>query len=278
MCKLSISPSQSARASLATYFRAIVAIPLLSAEEERELVRRVADGDAAARDHLVRANLRLVVNIARRYLGRGLDLEDLIAEGNLGLMRAVRGFDPSLNTRFSTYATLWIKSVIRRAILQMGRPIRFPGYINTLLLKWRRTSTRLREEYGRFPTEEEVARRVALAPKKLRNVLHAVRVCSAMPLTGNAFEEWHPEKYQADPRSAVPDNHLVQAEELYQVLALLDRLEERQVRVLCLRFGLGGERPRTLDEIGKRFGLTRERVRQIEKGALDELAELLQGA
>src|SRR5262249_45449434 len=139
MRKLYVSPISSVPASIATYFRAIVDTPLLDAAEEKDLAGRAAKGDRAARDHLVCANLRLVVNIARRYLGRGLPLEDLIGEGNLGLMRAVRGFDPLRNTRFSTYATFWIKASIRYAILFMGKHIRIPRYLNTHLLKWRRT-------------------------------------------------------------------------------------------------------------------------------------------
>jgi RNA polymerase primary sigma factor len=277
MWKLNVSPPQAVQAPLATYFRDIQQAPHLNAEEEQGLAGRVEEGDGDARDHLVRANLRLVVNLARRYLGRGLALEDLIAEGNLGLMRAVRGFHPSLNTRFSTYATFWIKASIQNAIINTGKPIRIPTNMYGLLGKWRRASARLQEELGRPPTEEEVARRLGLTPKKLRNILHAVHIYNAMPQTGCAFEEWSPAKDQPDHRSSMPDSHLVNAEELRQVLVLLDKLEERKVRVLRLRFGLGGEGPCTLDEIGQRFGLTRERVRQIEKRALAELAKRLQG-
>jgi RNA polymerase primary sigma factor len=277
MWKLNVSPPQAVQAPLATYFRDINDIPCLNAEEEKGLAGRVKEGDCEARDQMVRANLHLVVNIARGYLGRGLALEDLIAEGNLGLMRAVRGFDPSLNTRFSTFANYWIKATIRLAILHTGKPIRIPTSTCSLLVKWRRASARLQEERGRPPTAEEVARRLDLTPQKLRNILHAVHIANAMPKTGYAFEEWSPENDLPDHRSSQPDSHLVHAEELRRVRDLLDKLGERKVRVLHLRFGLGDEGPCTFEEIGRRFGLSRERVRQIEKGALAELAKSLRG-
>jgi RNA polymerase primary sigma factor len=276
MGKFFVSQIKAAQASLATYFRDIQKAPLLDAAEEKSLASRVEEGDREARDHLVRANLRLVVYIARRYLGRGLDLEDLIAEGNLGLMRAVQSFDPSMGTRFSTFASFWIKATIQHAIRYTSRPIRIPTALYGLLVKWRRTRARLRDQLGRAPTEDEVARQLNFPPKKLRYVLHALHISKAMPKTGYAFEEWSPEKDLPDHRSALPERWLVRAEELRRVFVLLTKLDERQVQVLCLRFGLGGESPCTLSEISQRFGLTRERVRQIEEGALGELAELLQ--
>src|SRR5262249_45633116 len=150
-----------------TYLRDINKTPLLSAAEERELAYRVEEGDGPARDAMVRANLRLVVNIARAYLGRGLPLEDLIAEGNLGLVRAVEGFDPSLGGRFSTYASYWIKQSIKRAVINTAKAVRLPAYMHELLTKWKRAATALQEELGRPATPEEVAGLLGLPQKKL---------------------------------------------------------------------------------------------------------------
>jgi RNA polymerase primary sigma factor len=151
---------------LETYLGEINETPLLSADEEKQLALRIEEGDSEARDHMVRANLRLVVNIARSYTGKGLGLQDLIAEGNLGLMRAVEGFDPSMNTRFSTYASYWIKQSIKRAVINTGKTIRIPAYMNELLVKWRRATARLQDELGRAPTNEEIAASLNLPRKK----------------------------------------------------------------------------------------------------------------
>jgi RNA polymerase primary sigma factor len=271
-----LSRSRSAQAPLETYFRDINDTPLLSAEEERELAFRIGEGDPEARDHLVRANLRLVVNIARRYIKTGMDLADLIAEGNLGLLRAVEAFDASMNTRFSTYASFWIKQSIKRAIVYTGKPIRIPAYMNELLVKWRRTSSQLEDVLGRPPTEEEVAQELNLRPKKLRIIKEALAIFNSMPVTGSALGKRPLEESHLDPRNCTPDTFLVHSEDLHQILGLLEKLDEREAMVLRMRFGLDGEDPCTLEEIGNRLGLTRERVRQIERFALGKLAERLQ--
>jgi RNA polymerase sigma factor (sigma-70 family) len=151
------SKTAPVQSPLETYLGEINETPLLSADEEKELAQRIEGGDSEARDHMVRANLRLVVNIARSYTGKGLGLQDLIAEGNLGLLRAVEGFDPSMNTRFSTYASYWIKQSIKRAVINTGKTIRIPAYMNELLVKWRRATAKLQDELGRIPTQEEKA-------------------------------------------------------------------------------------------------------------------------
>src|SRR5213596_2421084 len=163
-------PSEAVQSPLETYLREINETPLLNAEEEKELAYRIEDGDSEARDRMVRANLRLVVNIARSYTGKGLGLQDLIAEGNLGLMRAVEGFDPAMNTRFSTYASYWIKQSIKRAVINTGKTIRIPAYMNELLVKWRRATAKLQDKLGRNPTNEEVARFMN-PPKKKLNII-----------------------------------------------------------------------------------------------------------
>jgi RNA polymerase primary sigma factor len=264
------------QAPLETYFRDINETALLSAEAERELAHRIEEGDTEARDHLVRANLRLVVNIARGYVGKGLNLEDLIAEGNLGLLRAVEGFDASMNTRFSTYAAYWIKQSIKRLIINTAKTVRLPAYMVELLTKWRRATARLQEELGRAPTEEEIAASLSLPKKKLNIIKKAIRIHNALPQggqddAGNAVDEM-----LMDNNTKSPDLALADADELRQVLALLDKMDSREATVLRLRFGLDGENPKTLMEIGERLGLTRERVRQIENEALSKLNESLQ--
>src|SRR5213596_2797238 len=162
--------TDSVQSPLETYLREINETPLLSADQEKQLAYRIEVGDSEARDQMVRANLRLVVNIARNYTGKGLQLQDLIEEGNLGLLRAVEGFDPTMETRFSTYASYWIKQSIKRALVNTGKTIRIPAYMVELLAKWRRASAKLQEDLGRPPTQEEVARFMN-PPKKKLNII-----------------------------------------------------------------------------------------------------------
>src|ERR1700687_5671013 len=157
--------TDSVQSPLETYLREITETPLLNADEEKQLAYRIAEGDCEARDLMVRANLRLVVNLARGYTGKGLGLQDLIAEGNLGLLRAIEAFDPSMNTRFRTYASFWIKQSIKRAMIHSAKTMRFPAYVVELLAKWRRANAQLQDKLGRPPTEEEVARSLKL-PRK----------------------------------------------------------------------------------------------------------------
>src|SRR3954468_4046910 len=171
----------SVQSPLETYLREINETALLSADEEKELAYRIEVGDNAARDRMVRANLRLVVNIARSYTGKGLGLQDLIEEGNLGLLRAVEGFDPPMNTRFSTYASYWIKQSIKRALVNTAKTIRIPAYMVELLQKWRRASAKLQDELGRTPTHEEIARSMNLPKKKLAIIKKAIRVYNTAP-------------------------------------------------------------------------------------------------
>jgi RNA polymerase primary sigma factor len=267
--------SEAVQSPLETYLREINETPLLSANEEKELAYRIETGDAAARDQMVRANLRLVVNIARGYTGKGLGLQDLIEEGNLGLLRAVEGFDPSMNTRFSTYASYWIKQSIKRALVNTAKTIRIPAYMVELLAKWRRATTKLQDDLGRVPTHEEVAKVLGLPKKKLNIIKKAIRVYNSAPQTDQPEAGWSIDEMLMDARSKTPDAEMVETDDLSHVMQLLDKMDKREATVLRMRFGLDDEEPKTLKEIGECLGLTRERVRQIESEALSKLSENL---
>lgn len=257
---------------LQIYLQDINHTPLLTAPEERELAARVAEGDPEARDHMVKANLRLVVNIARGYLGKGLNLEDLIEEGNLGLMRAVEGFDGGMDTRFSTYASFWIKQSIRRAVMNQGKPIRLPAYMVSLLSKWRRVTVALTERLKRPPTIEEVGKALKLSKKKVGIVAKAIRVNNLGPHNDSSDEDQaFLDDTLTDDRSKSPDELLIESDSLERILSRLDQLEEREALVVRMRFGLEPYPPMTLREVGERLGLTRERVRQLENHALMQL-------
>lgn len=263
----------SAQSPLETYLREINETSLLSAKEERELARQIEQGDVRARDRMVRANLRLVVNIARGYVGKGLSLQDLIEEGNLGLLRAVEGFDPDMGTRFSTYASYWIKQSIKRALINSAKTIRIPAYMVELLSKWRRGSARLNEELGRTPTAEEVARVLGVPKKKLSIIKKAIQVYNSAPQSDQTDAGWSLGEMVMDERLKAPDEELLDHDVLSTVLELLETLESREATVLRMRFGLGLPQSHTLKEIGTQLGLTRERVRQIETEALAKLAD-----
>lgn len=265
--------SSAVQTPLETYLREINETALLSARDEQELARQIAQGDARARDRMVRANLRLVVNIARGYVGKGLSLQDLIEEGNLGLLRAVEGFDPKVGTRFSTYASYWIKQSIKRALINSSKTIRIPAYMVELLSKWRRATARLTEELGRTPTPEEVARVLGLAKKKLPIIKKAIRIYNLMPQTDQPESGWSLGEIVMDERLKSPDEAMVEHDVLKRVLEMIQTMDQREATVLQMRFGLGDHAPHTLKEIGEQLGLTRERVRQIETEALHKLAD-----
>ena len=262
---------------LETYLREINETALLTADEEKSLSRAISAGDAAARDRMVRANLRLVVNIARGYSGKGLPLQDLIEEGNLGLLRAVEGFDPDMNTRFSTYASYWIKQSIKRALVNTAKTIRVPAYMVELLSKWRRASAKLAEELKRTPTPEDVAREMGIPKKKLRIVKKAIALYNASPQSEQDESGLTLGDIVPDDRTVGPEDELINSDNLKHVFRLLDEMDSRESTILRMRFGLDNCEPQTLKEIGQSLGLTRERVRQIEGEALKKLYRSLNG-
>ena len=277
MSRLRRYRADAVQSPLETYLREINETALLTADQEKELAYRIGDGDTEARDQMVRANLRLVVNIARGYTGKGLALQDLIEEGNLGLLRAVEGFDPEVGTRFSTYASYWIKQSIKRALVNTAKPIRIPAYMMELLSKWRRAAVDLQDTLGRPPTVEEIARTLDLPKKKLSIVKKAIKVYNLVPQTDQPENGWSLGEMLMDERTRAPDVEMVEADNLKLVMLRLDAMDRREATVLRMRFGLNDAPPKTLKEIGESLGLTRERVRQIESEALKRLAKSLTG-
>jgi len=266
-------PGRPGRAGpLHAYLVQIDATPRLSAGQEADLAARVARGDFEARDHLVRANLRLVVHLARGHAGRRPGLEDLVAEGNLGLIHAAETFDATLGVRFSTYAALLIKQALMRALVRQGPTIRVPHHMVRMLSAWGRARGVMAQGLGREPRAEEVAAALGLTDAQAAMVASALRCATTAIARGDDDEPAGWEGELAD-RHPGPEEEASRADDLRRALGRLGTLAGREARIVRLRFGLDGGPPRTLAEVGKMLGFTREWVRKLEQRAIGKLAE-----
>ena len=237
----------------------------------------VEENDAQAREQLVRSNLRLVVNIAKKYTGRGMGLGDLIEEGNLGLIKAVDYFDPERGTRFSTYAAWWIKQSIKRALLANCQTVHIPTYMVSLINQWRRIAVELENKLGRAPEVTEIAEVMQLTFRKSKIINEIVKVISSVKdISDGNGKDGTPETDLQDEHTGKPEDSLVADEERAKVLRLLDEMEPREAQILRLHYGLNGNKPMPLKEIGEKLGLTRERIRQIQRQALTRLYEYME--
>jgi len=267
-------------ATIKDYLRQIDESPLLTVEQEHYLGKLVTEqNDPWAREQLVRSNLRLVVNIAKRYANRGMPLGDLIEEGNLGLIKAVDYFNPDRGTRFSTYAAWWIKQSIKRALLENIRPVHIPTYMVALINQWRHISAELETKFGRAPNVEQMAEIMHLPLRKAKIVRQIVNILGSVRDTSGAEQidedDQLLETTLADESMILPEEEMSADEEKKKVLALLGEIDSREADVLKLHYGLGGYRQMTLKEIGAKLGLTRERIRQIQRIALTKLYEYM---
>ena len=260
--------------SVRLYLREIGKIPLLTPEEEADLAQRIVKGDKKAKDKMVESNMRLVVSIAKRYGGRGLDFLDLIQEGNTGLLRAVEKFDPDKGFKFSTYATWWVRQAITRAIADQARTIRIPVHMVETINKVLRTTRKLTSELNREPTNEEIAKELDMEPEKVDYVMRIKQDIASLDASvgregddeDSVLGDFVEDEERASPEDSAANQIL--KEQLSEIIATLT---DREQKIIRLRFGIGGGRPHTLEEVGNEFDVTRERIRQIEAKALSKL-------
>ena len=253
------------------YLKDIGRVPLLSADEEVDLARRMQENDESAKKRLSEANLRLVVSIAKRYVGRGMLFLDLIQEGNLGLMKAVEKFDYEKGFKFSTYATWWIRQSITRAIADQARTIRIPVHMVETINKLTRVQRVLLQEFGREPTPEEIAEKMGVTVERVREIQKIAQDPVSLETPIGEEEDSHLGDFIEDEKTTTPSDSVAFTMLKEQLLGVLDTLTPREEKVLRLRYGIDDGKPRTLEEVGKEFNVTRERIRQIEAKALRKL-------
>lgn len=267
--------SYESDSSLKLYLREISKTPLLTVEEEIQLAERIKDGDQEARAHMIRANLRLVVKIAQDYSNYGLPVTDLISEGNIGLMKAVERFDPEKGGKLSTYAAWWIKQSIKRALANQSKTIRLPVHMVDKIAKMRRISSLLAEALGREPTDDELADEVGLPRRKLAMLKQASQRPTSLDAPINEGEATEYGEVIRDERAESPLDMLADKNMHGEIDGLLSLLDERERRIIDERFGLSGKKPLTLEEVGREFGVTRERIRQLQNSALGKMRRAL---
>lgn len=263
--------------ALKTYLKEIRVIPLLKPEEEITLSKRIKRGDEQARKQMIRSNLRLVINIAKRYMYLGIPLLDLIEEGNLGLMKAVDRFNPQKGYRFSTYGAWWIKQAITRSISEQGKMIRVPVYMNELITKWKKTKERLMQKLRRTPSDEEIAKRMKISKEKKEQINFWLSATTSS-LEASVGEENESQVMDLieDETTASPDAEIGHFLDKERVGNLLEIMSAREREILDMRFGLADGSAHTLAEIARKLGVSRERVRQIEEAALKKLKRFIQ--
>ena len=270
------TPSESAHGdSLLLYMREVGLVKLLTPAEELALAKRIQKGDDKAREHMIKANLRLVVKIAKEYDGLGLPLLDLINEGNIGLMKAVERFDPAKGGKLSTYGSWWIKQSIKRALANQSKTIRLPVHLVDKISKMRRVSLQMSEELGREPTDDELGEEIGIASGKVSQ-LKTVSIRPASldaPISDDDSTEFG--EIVGDEEAQTPFELLRDKNLRNEVGGLLDVLDDRERKIIFSRFGLDGGKPKTLEEVGKKFGVTRERIRQLQNIALSKLRRAL---
>lgn len=263
--------------SLKIYLKEIRSIPLLTAKEEIELAKKIQKGDEQARKQMIRANLRLVISISKRYMYLGIPLLDLIEEGNLGLMKAVDKFNPKKGFRFSTYAAWWIRQGITRSISEQGKMIRVPVYMNDLITKWKKTRERLSQKLKHIPSDEEIAKRLKLPKDKIEqiNFWMSTTTSSLDAPIGEESESQISDMIE-DEAASSPDEGIEHMLDKERVKNLLGVMSEREKQILDMRFGLVDSRPHTLAEVARKLGVSRERIRQIEEAALKKLRRFIE--
>ncbi|MGO9203095.1 MAG: RNA polymerase sigma factor RpoD/SigA [Limisphaerales bacterium] len=267
-----VSRDSTQGSPLQLYLREIAQVKLLTPKEETMLAHRIRRGDEQAREQMIKANLRLVVKIAHDYDGLGLPLLDLISEGNIGLIKGVERFDPSKGAKLSTYAAWWIKQAVKRALANQSKTIRLPVHVVDKVAHIRRAELRLRELLDRDPTDEEVAADVGIKPGRVREYRQASKAPVPLDAPLGASDDTNPvAEVVADANAAAPFDHLVKASDTELLREIFATLAPREKAILSMRFGLEDDTPRTLEEVGARFGVTRERIRQIQNEAIQKL-------